>query len=294
MVSVGIASHERAHQGGWIDRSAATRNAVRFNGEHQALDRTGVAIRAWTGPSDARPSASRIPPSAAPGRASGRTRVHAHRCNAQRAESLGKPDIPIGTEHAFASAVRMRGASRHANGQEAGAWLDRALTLTAEIHSAPSRFRERISTPRHPPEPVTNPHEPLECAARRMLAESVETRAGQAPRAIGRQHSPFESTAFFVVARPGCPHPLPRVQPHSVTLTCLTHSVSSGFDARLSTTGIARRFAAGASAESIQASAHDAHPMPESPADSASGPALTIRIHSISSEREGRLSTSAL
>ncbi len=238
----------RARQSrGRIERSAATRNAVHFNGEHQALDRTGAPIHAWTGPGDARPSASRISPSAAPELASGRTRAHTHRCNAQRAESPGKPDIPIGTEHAFASAVRMRGASRHANGQEAGAWLDHALTLAAEIQSASSRFRKRISTPRHPPEPIANPHEPLECAALRMLAEGVETRAGQAPRAIGRQYSPSESTAFFVVVRPGCPHPLPRGRPHWVTLTCRTHSVPSGFDARLSTTGIARRFAAGAS-----------------------------------------------
>ena len=146
---------------------------------------------------------------------------------------------PIGTEHACASAVRMRGASGGANGQEADAWFDQALVLTAEIHSASSRFRDRISTPRPPPEPIANPHEPLECAALRILAEGAEIRAGQALRAIGLRHSPFGSTAFFVVAHPGCPHPLPRIRLPSVTLTCRTHSVSSGFDAGLSTTEIA-------------------------------------------------------
>lgn len=99
--------------------------------------------------------------------------------------------------------------------------------------------------------------------------------------------------SFFRRREPGCPHPASRIGPHEVALTGEMHSVPSGSGARISTTAPARRFAVGASATSVHGPAGDRRQMPENPANSASGGTLTARIHSISSEPRGRLSTSA-
>lgn len=76
-------------------------------------------------------------------------------------------------------------------------------TLTIEIHSVASEFGHEISTPRYASRSIADPRVPLECAApphsRATRARRPEIRTRQASPAIGRRHSPFESTAFLVV-----------------------------------------------------------------------------------------------
>lgn len=182
---------------------------------------------------------------------------------------------------------------RSETGARADARSDRSPTLTIEIHSDSSEACGRISTSRCGCGPVDDPRTPLECTAFRISRDALKVRTRQVSRAIGRRRSPFQRTAFFVVGEPGCPHPASRIGPHEVALTGEMHSVPSGSGARISTTAPARRFAVGASATSVHGPAGDRRQMPESPANSASGGTLTVRIHSISSEPHGRLSTSA-
>lgn len=292
VTSNGEHRHERADRRGQIDRPAATRNAVHFNGEHRAFDRTRMPIRAWTGPSDERPGAPRISPSAALEGAHGRMRTHTHPCNAQRAEWLGKPDISIGTEHACASAVRMRGASGRASGQEADAWFDQTPTLTTDIHSASSRFRHRISTSRHPPEPyresarVVRMRGTPNARGRRGNPRRTSPAAHRTPALTLRKHSIFRRCAARLStplasysAAFGYPH-LSNAQRVEWFRCRVVHTGNCGEIC-------CRRIRRVDSRVCSYCSPHAGKPR-----RFGLRRALTIRMHSISSARKGRLSTS--
>lgn len=115
-------------------------------------------------------------------------------------------------ECATLEAARHTG-SGHVRHRVRRASVEPAPTLTIEIHSAPSEFRGKISTPRSGTGlspiyrwSIADFRAPLECASVRMSGGRPEAPAGQASHTTGRRHSPFKSTAFFVVADPGCPH----------------------------------------------------------------------------------------
>ncbi len=206
---------------------------------------------------------------------------------------LGKPDIPIGTEHACASAVRMRGASGRASGQEADAWFDQTPTLTTDIHSASSRFRHRISTSRHPPEPyresarVVRMRGTPNARGRRGNPRRTSPAAHRTPALTLRKHSIFRRCAARL-STPLASYSAAFGYPHLSNAQRV-----EWFRCRVIHTGncgeiCCRRIRRVDSRVCSYCSPHAGKPR-----RFGLRRALTIRMHSISSARKGRLSTSA-
>lgn len=313
----------------WIARSTTTRDAVTCNGERQHGDRTRTPIRVWIAPSTTPWDAVKFNGE----RRHGIARKCRFRRDRQRLQPRRGPRIRSRTDaaeqHARALATEMHSTStgfgdristsrqacewnarsrvrlecaaskphrRPGMGTQADTRPDRAPTLTIERHSASSEFRGRISTPRYVCGSIADPHAPLECAALR-ISRNARNSAPRKPhaqsvggahrskaqhfsslrspvvhtlhRASGRvrPHSPVKYTACRVVWRPGYPQPTMRenLPPahRAQRQRRFTHLPAISVECR------------------------------EAPADSASGRALTAGIHSISSTRKPRLSTSA-
>lgn len=202
-----------------------------------------------------------------------RSGADAHRLNTQCRESFPRTDIHMGTRVAVArnlalslTGIPLRAASAGARPHPDGLRADCRLTLTIELHSAPSRWKRQRYDVEIRMSRTTRLRSPLECTALRLGAGAGYRRRGArigssrtrairlecaSPRTAATAGNPrrcgrtarsgmtltvgFHSISLRLAA--SCPHLASCLAQFPVILTCENHRPPSRFEARISTTG---------------------------------------------------------